>query len=216
VSASSEPVLDRETTALDRILWFSDAVFAIAITLLVLDIGVPPPDVTDVGGWLRDRGAEFFSFGLSFAVIGSQWLSHHRLFRHIVRYDEGLLLLNLAVLLCIAFLPYPTAVLGEHGSTLVPVVFYAASMSATGLVLAALWVYASRDRRLVAPDLHRDRARYLVLRAGIAPAMFLPSIPVAFADPRAAQFVWLGMWGVMVAVNRRFSRTHGQARPAGG
>jgi uncharacterized membrane protein len=93
----------------ERIAFFSDAVFAIAMTLLVVQLSVPSGPAGDLGHALRSRGSKSFAFGLTFLVIGQYWLAHHRVFRHIRRYDLGLLWLNLVYLLGIAFLPFPSA-----------------------------------------------------------------------------------------------------------
>ena len=93
---------------LERLVNFSDAVIAIAITLLVVQFSVPAAS-EDVGEALLDRWPQFLSFILSFFVIGIFWMAHHRIFRYVARMDQGLLWLNLLFLMCIAFLPYPTA-----------------------------------------------------------------------------------------------------------
>jgi uncharacterized membrane protein len=96
----------------NRLEAFSDGVFAIAITLLVLEIKVPPPDMTLEAGLLR-LWPSYLAYTVSFLVIGAIWINHHAMFRHIVRVDETLLLLNVLHLMLIAFLPFPTAVLAE-------------------------------------------------------------------------------------------------------
>src|SRR5919197_2493902 len=107
------PEIWESRSDVERIAFFSDAVFAIAMTLLVVQLSVPTGPAGELGHTLRARGSKFFAFGLSFLVIGQYWLAHHRVFRHIRRYDLGLLWLNLLWLLAIAFLPFPTAVLGN-------------------------------------------------------------------------------------------------------
>ncbi|WP_104180823.1 TMEM175 family protein [Arthrobacter sp. B0490] len=105
----------------DRTVFFSDAVFAIAMTLLVLDLEVPDglqPD--QVGAALVEQLPHFFSFALSFTVIGSAWMNHHRKVRVIVRYDFRLQVLNLLLLFFVALLPLPTNVLSEYGGTSSP------------------------------------------------------------------------------------------------
>src|SRR5437660_9370808 len=99
---------------MDRLMFFSDGVFAIAITLLVLQITVPIPGLSEhqLGDALRHLGPKYFGFVLSFLVIGRYWMAHHRVFEYIKRFDMPLVWLNLAFLLLIAFLPFPTAVLG--------------------------------------------------------------------------------------------------------
>ena len=138
--------------ALDRVVFFSDAVFAIAITLLVLPLADAHLTDEDLARQLLALWPKVFSFVLSFVVIGLFWLTHHRFFQLIDRVDRRLLFLNLLVLMCVAFLPFPTAVLGDHGSQSAADVLYAASMSLLGLASAALWRHASNRHRLIPAD----------------------------------------------------------------
>src|SRR5213080_2449475 len=102
-------------SALERLIFFSDAIFAIAITLLALDIRLPSlsPNVTDADlfNQLLALGQKYYSFSISFLAIGLYWLGHHRMFQYIVRYDAILLLFNFLLLMCIAFIPFPSSVI---------------------------------------------------------------------------------------------------------
>jgi TMEM175 potassium channel family protein len=113
----------------DRVLFFSDAVFAIAITLLVVDIRVPEV-VANAGHQLYESRSKILSFVISFLVIGLFWIGHHRLFRYITALDRALIFINLIFLGTIAFLPYPTALLFA-GNTKEPAapVFYASCVA---------------------------------------------------------------------------------------
>ncbi len=130
---------ESETTRLEA---FSDGVFAIAITLLILEIKVPAgPETQDHGLWraLLERWPSYVGYVISFATIGIMWVNHHALFKYIRRVDRALLLANLLLLMTISFLPYPTAVLAEHLSD-------AGLADAGGGVLRR---HARRDRDLV-------------------------------------------------------------------
>lgn len=97
-----------------RVEAFSDGVFAIAITLLVLDLKVPSSQAGPLGHALARQWPTYFAFLLSFAFIGIMWVNHHRLFNHIRKCDNGLLFLNLLLLLGITAVPFPTALLAAH------------------------------------------------------------------------------------------------------
>jgi len=103
--------MEKETA---RIEAFSDGVFAIAITLLILEVKVPPPGSGDLTAQLLKQWPSYVSFVISFAFIGIMWINHHRLFSHIKRSDNTLMLLNLLLLLGVCVVPYPTAVLAQH------------------------------------------------------------------------------------------------------
>jgi uncharacterized membrane protein len=175
----------------ERVLYFSDAIFAIAITLLIVDLQVPDGPDLDSGQQLRDSLPRIGGFAISFAVIGLFWIGHHGLFRHIKGLDRSLVLLNLLFLGCIAFLPYPTSLLSAAGDQVPATVFYAAAIAAAGLAETAVWLYAIRIRELALPGSTPASRRWTLLRVLQAPVVFLVSIPVAIVDPDVAKWLWL-------------------------
>jgi uncharacterized membrane protein len=178
----------------ERIAFFSDAVFAIAITLLTVRLAVPAA-TTHIGAALRHEAPHYFSFALSFWVIGSFWMAHHRMFRFIRRYDADLLRVNLLLLAAVAFLPFPTEVVGGWGNETPAVVLYAATIVVCGVALSLIWLVADRHG-LLEPDLPRVVVTYYGWRGVIGFLPFLVSIPVAFVSPVAA----LAMWGLLLVV----------------
>jgi uncharacterized membrane protein len=128
--------------ALDRLVFFSDAVFAIAITLLVLDIHVPnfPHAISIAQSWqaFLDLSPSFFAFALSFLVIGRFWMGHHERFRSLRHFDQRLMWPNLIYLMAIAFMPFATAFLGQNLGHFVPELVYNVSMLV--LALVAFWL----------------------------------------------------------------------------
>ena len=124
--------------ALGRTLALSDGIFAIAMTLLAFQI--QPPDlqgneVHHLASALGALGNRYFVYVLTFAVIGTMWLAHHRIFRHVRRADEALMSLNILFLMAIAVLPFPSAVMGRYGDQRAAVVLYASSMIVAGSLL---------------------------------------------------------------------------------
>jgi uncharacterized membrane protein len=190
---------------LERVVFFSDAVFAISMTVLTLSLSIPAR-TTDAGvaHALREAMPSVFTYLLSFTVIGFYWLAHHRMFRYISRLDEVLLFLNLAMLAVVAFVPFPTSVLGDHGDTTAAVVFYAATMSRLGLLVSGLWFYAAHNHRLIVSNTPSRFSDHALWRSITVPAAFLVSIPIAFASPRAAEWFWLIIVVTRVLLRRRF------------
>jgi uncharacterized membrane protein len=192
-----------EGLALERIVFFSDAVMAIAITLLAIDLKVPEIAVSAAAavlpGALSELGPRFMSFLISFFVIGIYWMSHHRYFRFIQRYDTGLIALNLLFLLFIVLMPFVASLFGQYYYLPLGMSVYAAAVAATGLSVAALWWYASHRHRLV--DEHLDerfiRARSIALAV---PLLFLISIPFTFASRTLAVALWCTLPLVSFAV----------------
>lgn len=187
----------------DRILFFSDAIFAIAITLLVLDIRVPG-HAHDAGAEIRAAVPNMASFAISFVVIGLFWIGHHSLSRYIAAFDRGLISINLLFLGTIAFLPFPTELLnsGSNGASQAAIIFYALAVAAAGLAELALWLYASHVKDLLLPGITPAVRRYLTLRLIPTPAVFLLSIPLAYFSPNLATYFWLLILVVANFLNR--------------
>ena len=174
----------------DRVLFFSDAVFAIAITLLVVDLRVPDV-VANAAEEIANSKDKILSFTISFLVIGLFWMGHHRLFRLITALNRPLIFLNLLFLGSIAFLPYPTALIFA-GSTHEPAapVFYASCVAGAGLLELAIWLYATR-KGLVPASVPLTVRRYELAQLLPTPVVFGLSIPVAFIAPGVAPFTWI-------------------------
>jgi uncharacterized membrane protein len=178
----------------DRITAFSDGVFAIAITLLVLNLKVPdlPQDApaADLLAALAEDLPNVQAYVVTFLVVGLFWMTHHRTFSFIRRYDGLLVWLNLLLLLCICVLPYPTAMLGRFSGA-VPVMIYAANLSLVSLLQLTIWWYATRQHRLVDPDLSLMLIRLGTLRGLSTLGVFLASFAIAPFSAGAAMACWL-------------------------
>jgi uncharacterized membrane protein len=194
---------DENEIEFSRIVAFSDGVFAIAITLLVLNLGVPEHvhhvDLTSV---LLEQWPDLFAFGLSFAVIGRFWVIHHGFFSEVTGFDARLIALNLFYLAWIVLLPFSSQVLGAYGGDEAAVILYSINLAA--VVLSGLWMFGDAQRsglaRTTPEEALEDRNRALRIAA-----VFLISIPVALFSPRLAQWFWLALfvWPVADRVSRR-------------
>jgi uncharacterized membrane protein len=198
---------------LDRMLFFSDAVFAIAMTLLVVDLRPPElgpgdPDAALVSA-LRASFGQILGFAISFLVIALYWDGHLRIFRPVRRADRGLIGLNLAFLVWIAFMPFPTSILGGHDPTRGTVIFYAAVQIGAGLFEAAVWWYATAHPRLIDPAVDPRLARLVRLSILRGPVVFAISIPIALILP------WLGIasWALLIPSAALVDRRYGRVTP---
>lgn len=182
-----------DETGLERLIFFSDAVFAIAITLLALDIRLPVDAQHLSNEALLQALAviwpKYLSYLISFLVIGNFWIWHHARFRRIVRYDNRLFFLNLFLLLAVAFIPFPTAVISENGNR-TATIFYALSIALVGVFAILLWMYASHRDRLTDP-LDLSESRRLMANTLTIPLVFLVSIGIAWISPDLAKYSWL-------------------------
>ena len=176
---------------LDRLIFFSDAVFAIVMTLLVLDIRMPDVAAREVPGMVVELWPKIFSYVLSFLVIGLYWIGHHQTFRYVQSYDRTLLWLNLVFLLSISFIPFPTGLLGEYGELRFAVIFYAASLALARLLLALVWWYVFSGPIRTSDELDRGLVKFHLLRSLAIPAIFLLSIGIAFFSTNVAIASWV-------------------------
>ena len=155
----------------ERVVFFSDAVFAIVITLLVLELKVPHlSEHTDSA--LRHALVELLpnvaGFVISFLIIGLMWVEHHRIFRYIADYDAGLLWRNLLLLLCVSFVPFPTALFSENFWSRTAFVLYAASFG--GVATAKLWIWRHAvAAKLLKPDVTPELAKRIARRSMAVP-----------------------------------------------
>jgi uncharacterized membrane protein len=196
----------------DRIINFSDAVFAFAATLLVLKIDLPqiPPElletqfVTELYKLWPAYAANF----ISFLIIAYYWRVHHKLFILIKRYDNVVIWLNILVLIFVSFMPFPIDLFGDYPSIVPVMVFYTLSISIVGVLLLLIWLYASFGHRLIDKSLSAKTIWYHTISNTIAPAVFLLSIPLIMVDHLLAKFSWLLVIVLLFIVNMVFNLKH--------
>ena len=173
-----------------RIEAFSDGVFAIAITLLILEIKVPQPAAGPLAGQLLRQWPSYVSYVISFVFIGIMWTNHHRLFNHIRRSDSGLMLLNLLLLLGVTFVPYPTSVLAAqlgHPDERLAVLIFNGSYFFIAIFFNLLWRYAtSRKRQLVASETDAGEIDGITRQYAFGPVSYLACVGLAFVSVDAS------------------------------
>jgi uncharacterized membrane protein len=187
----SEGEPGQQAYGLGRILALSDGVFAFSLTLLVVSLSVPTAtNNSALASRLLDQAPTYYSYIISFVAVASIWYGHHETFKYIRRYDGRLIALNFGSLLLIAFLPFPTAVLGRNQQESLAAVLYALTLAVSNLFFAATWWHASHGRRLVRSDLSPDIVRLRFYRTLGGTFVFLLSIPIALWRPVAAEIIW--------------------------
>jgi uncharacterized membrane protein len=177
--ASEEP--SRET---GRIEAFSDGVFAIAITLLVLDIKVPhdAPDGSRLMHALLIQWPTYLAFVTSFATVGIMWINHHRLFTLIRRVDHLLLILNGLLLLGVTFVPFPTALVAEYAQQKggqVAAMVYSGTFTIIAVFFNVLWRYASYENRLLLPAVRPSAVKAITRAYSFGPPLYFLSAMLA-------------------------------------
>ena len=196
---TSESTAESTTTRLEA---FSDGVFAIAITLLVLEIRLPPEaEVEHAGGLAQALFALWPSYAgyiVSFVTVGIMWANHHEVIRLMSRVDHGLIVWNLLLLMAISFTPFPTAVMAEHlphpgWDRNVAVAFYCGSFTMTALFYNLLWRNASRQRRLIHAHVSDARVRAITRAYAPGPFIYGTATALAFVSVPAALAIVAGL-----------------------
>jgi uncharacterized membrane protein len=183
----SPPV--EEHTSSQRLEAFSDGVFAIAITLLVLDLVVPAREEAATEGLWHSLLAEwpaYFAYLVSFLVIGIIWVNHHVVFAKVRQVDRSVLFANLFLLLTISVIPFPTRLLAEYltagSDSHVAAAVYSASMLAMGSAFTVLWLVVTRDGRLLHESVDPTTSRAALRRFGLGNVFYLLTIGLSFVD----------------------------------
>ncbi len=182
---------DEHELEFSRIVAFSDGVFAIAITLLVLQIEVPHGVTSNSQLWheIFHQNGDLYAFAISFAVIGRFWVIHHRFFTEVTGFDSRLMTINLVYLFWMVAIPFSSQVLGEYGDDAAGVIVYASNLALVTLTGALMTTYAVRAGLTAEGRSEEIRSNR---NGGLwACAVFLVSIPVAAIDPHIAPFIWL-------------------------
>ncbi len=180
------------TTETARLEAFSDGVFAVAITLLVLEIKVPGFD-SDLGVQLLRQWPSYLAFIISFAFIGIMWINHHRLFIHIRKSDDTLLILNLALMFSVCVIPFTTALLAAHlghPGARTAVVVYDSAYLGVALFFNLLWRYAaSRDGHLLGYDIDREAADKITQQYNYGPIAYMIAVALAWISIPASLLI---------------------------
>jgi TMEM175 potassium channel family protein len=185
----------------NRLEAFSDGVFAVAITLLVLEIGIPEGD--DLWHKLGDEWPSFAAFFVSFWVIGIIWVNHHGVIDHLKRADRGVLYLNLLLLMSVVLIPFATALMAEHLNSgedeHVAAAVYAGSFVLMAVAFGVLWEYITRHREKLGVELTDEEVRRRSLAFQIGNPFYALAVIVAFISP-AAVLVIIGALAVYYMV----------------
>jgi uncharacterized membrane protein len=192
----------------EHVVSFGDAIFAFAITLMTLSIDIPdlPPNLTEsqLLSRLYDMYPQVESYIISFAVIAMFWISYHQVFNFIRESHISMVYLNLLFLLLITFLSITTSLVINYGSYQIPYVIFSVVVIMTGSLLALIWWYATKDYRLVDKNIHPLFVRGVMANLLLIPFVFAISILVSFFDLDIAQYLWLIIAPLNIAVKRKY------------
>lgn len=186
-----------------RVEAFSDGVFAIAITLLILAVGIEQARAEgELSEQLLDLWPAYLAYAVSFLTIGIMWINHHAVFRHFARVDRPLLLLNIFLLMLIAFTPFPTRVVAEFAHTdadrRAAALLYGITMTLTAIFFFTVWMYGSR--RLLRPDADRREVSGITRSYLPGTPMYATATLLALVSPLAS-LIMFGALAVFYALS---------------
>lgn len=191
----------------DRAVFFTDAVFAIALTLLVVGIAVPeivegaakPSTMLDE---LGNMAPKFISFFMGFVLIGRYWMAHHAMFSQLRAIDQSLIGINLIYLAVVAFLPFPVALVGEYEENPVSVLLLAACLALISTLEVVQLRHAYR-KNLLTKDISRKVYNWVVLESLVPVGVFLITAPIALVSPTICLISWLISIPISIWLGRR-------------
>lgn len=195
----------------NRLEAFSDGVFAIVITLLVLELRLPQ-GAGPLAPKLAAMVPQFMAYAIAFIIVGMTWIGHHGLFHLISRTDKTLMWLNLLVLICVSFVPFPSMVLGLYPMHPVAIRLFAGTMLLASLSYNLIWWYAIKDCHLVRGDLDREVCRQQTIRGLQFIGIYALALLVSFLHPLAG-LVLLAFMPLSFIFPSRYDPRHFKARP---
>ena len=197
----------RRTTKFEtgRLAGFSDGVFSICVTLLVLDLKLPESPGVSLITALSGNIHKVECWIMSFLVIGGLWVMQHNIFAHLRATDTILLWLNLLFLMFISLMPWTTDLVGDYIHEPLAIVIFSGTLGLAGLVLMYIWVYACRGERLISPEIDERTERLITTLAARIPVVAVISIALAFVHRSLALWAWflVAICGAVVRYRNR-------------
>jgi len=178
-----------------RIEAFSDGVFAIAITLLILEVGVPEAAFDNLWLGIGDQWPAFLAYATSFITIGGLWMAHHGIFRRLRYANSWVMRINLGLLMAVSFLPFPTKLMAQAihrtGAERAAVIFYGATLLVISLLYSALVGAIARDRELLEPEVSEHEISAILVASTPNLGFYVGVIILAVFAPQVAAFGFL-------------------------
>ncbi|MFL5921661.1 MAG: TMEM175 family protein [Gaiellaceae bacterium] len=194
-----------------RLETFADGVFAIAATLLILNVDAQvSDDLPDLGAQLAHIWPSYLAYAVSFVTIGIMWINHHTLMTQVGRADRRFLFATIGLLLCIAFVPFPTRLVAEHiraEGARDAALAYGFTMVATAIMFSVTWFYASLGGRLLRRDANPAVVSGISRSYLPGPWIYLAATLIAFASPTASVVLFMAIALVYVLESSIFGNT---------
>jgi uncharacterized membrane protein len=195
----------------NRLETFADGVFAIAATLLILNVDAQVPENTrDLGAQLLHIWPSYAAYAVTFFTIGIVWVNHHTVMSQIDRADRVFLFLNIAFLMTVAFAPFPTRLIAEHiweDGARAAALLYGITLVVMALLFNALWLYASVGGRLLREDHDPLVVRGITRSYRLGPATYLAATLIAIISPTLGVILFAAIAALYIVESSLFGRT---------
>jgi uncharacterized membrane protein len=185
-----------------RLEAFSDGVFAIVITLLILNIRLPDVKYDELPSALRDVVPSILAYVMSFAIIGLYWISHHQSFQYIAKVDRSFLWMNILLLLFISFIPFPTSLLGKYPFKEIPVLIYGLNLLVANATGFGMLMYINYHPELATEEFTKAVFRKLVTTYAIVNLLYVMGIGLSFYAPLASFIIYIFVLLVLIFLYR--------------
>lgn len=192
----------------NRLEAFSDGVFAIVITLLVLDIRIPKVDYAHLWDAIIAIMPKIISYVYSFFIIGIYWVSHHNITRWITAIDRTIIWLNITLLLFVGFIPFPTSLMGEYPFQKIPIVLYGLTLLASNLTGYLTWRYVSKNNRFLDPNIPEKEIRGINMSFLFVNLFYVIAIGVSFVNPYLSYIMFLSVVAYLVIFRSKEHKQH--------
>jgi uncharacterized membrane protein len=193
---------------LDHVISFSDAIFAFSITFMALSIQIPKlsSDLTqaELINKILHLRPQFEIYAISFLIVGVYWISYHLIFNYIRASHSVLIWLNLAFLFFITLISFATSLETVYPLYHIVFLLYAAIITITGLLLAVIWLHASKDRLLIEKNMSPLHIKAVSLQAITPPLIFASSIAISFVDIKIAQYFWILIVPAKIIIQHKY------------
>ena len=184
-----------------RLLTLADGIFAIAMTLLVLDLRLPEGGNVDLATQLVGLRSAFLTFVISFVVLGVFWFAHHQTFHFLVRVNRTLVWLSIGFFLGVALVPFVASVLGAHPDDPIALTLYGGAIGLLTVLGYVTWWYMTGDRGLVVDGMDPDLVRKVQHWIAVGPVIALVAIALAFVSPLASLLIYVALPVLFIAFN---------------
>jgi len=184
-----------------RLLTLADGIFAIAMTLLVLDLRLPDAPAGDLATRLRSLIPRFGTFVVSFVVLGVFWFAHHQTFHFVVRVNRTLVWLSVLFFMGVALIPFVASVLGANYNDPIALTLYGGVIGLLTVLGYVVWWYLTGERGLVVGGLDPDLVRKVSQWIAVGPSIALVAIVLAFVNPLISLLIYLVLPVLFIAFN---------------